>query len=87
MINLTSIDELAKRLAALVPEGLRESQETLIANFRDALRAGLRQLDLVTREEFELQREVLLRTREKIESLEQQLETLQHDIVKNKVNG
>jgi len=70
MINLTAIDELAKRLADLVPAGAREAHDELRANFRDALRAGLRRMDLVTREEFDVQRAVLLRTREKIEALE-----------------
>lgn len=73
MINLTAIDELAKRLADLVPPGAREAHEELRANFRDALRAGLRRMDLVTREEFDVQRAVLLRTREKIEALEARL--------------
>ena len=73
MINLTAIDELAKRLADLVPPGAREAHDELRANFRDALRAGLRRMDLVTREEFDVQRAVLLRTREKIEALEARL--------------
>ena len=70
MINITAIDELARRLSELVPPGAREASEDLRANFRDALRAGLRRLDLVTREEFDVQRSVLLRTREKVEALE-----------------
>jgi BMFP domain-containing protein YqiC len=70
MINVTAIDELARRLAELVPPGAREAHDELRANFRDALRAGLRRLDLVTREEFDVQRGVLLRTREKVEALE-----------------
>lgn len=77
MINVTAIDELAKRLAELVPPGARAAGEDLAANFRDALRAGLRQLDLVTREEFDVQRCVLLRTREKVEALEAQVAALE----------
>ena len=70
MINIQAIDELARRLADLVPPGAREARDDITANFRDALRAGLRRLDLVTREEFDVQRCVLLRTREKVEALE-----------------
>jgi len=77
MINVTAIDELARRLAELVPPGARGAREELSANFRDALRAGLRRLDLVTREEFDVQRGVLLRTREKIEALEAQVAALE----------
>jgi len=70
MINVTAIDELAKRLAELVPPGAREVREEMRDNFRDALRSGLRKMELVTREEFDVQRCVLLRTREKVEALE-----------------
>ncbi|MFC4819951.1 ubiquinone biosynthesis accessory factor UbiK [Dokdonella ginsengisoli] len=77
MIELRSIDDLAQRLAALVPPGLAQAREDLTENFRGALQSGLRQLDLVTREEFDVQRCVLLRTREKIEELEQQILALE----------
>lgn len=76
MINISAIDDLARRLADMVPPGLREAHEDLAANFRDTLRAGLRRMDLVTREEFDVQRCVLLRTREKVEALEARLNEL-----------
>ena len=69
-INLTSIDELARRLHELVPPGMREAQADLQQHFKATLQSGLSKLDLVTREEFDVQRAVLLRTREKIELLE-----------------
>lgn len=77
MTVIRSIDELASRLADLVPPGLREAREDLTSNFRSVLAGGLRQLDLVTREEFDVQRCVLLRTREKLEALERQVATLE----------
>ncbi len=79
MINVTAIDDLAKRLSDLVPAGAREAHDEMLTNFRDTIRAGLRKLDLVTRDEFDVQRCVLLRTREKVEALESrvtELETL-----------
>ena len=80
MVNVQTIDELAQRLAALVPPGLKEARDDLTKNFRSALQSGLRELDLVTREEFDVQRCVLLRTREKIEELEQQVANLERAI-------
>ena len=77
MIDLNHIDALARRLSDLVPPGLRESREELQATFKSALQAGLTKLDLVTREEFEVQRAVLLRTREKLDALEQAVATLE----------
>ena len=82
MIDLDQLDDLARRLSALVPPGLRgesaqELRTELQQNFRAVLQAGLTRLDLVTREEFEVQRAVLLRTREKLEALETLLATLE----------
>jgi BMFP domain-containing protein YqiC len=70
MIDLSHIDALARRLSDLVPPSLREGREELQDNFKTVLQSGLARLDLVTREEFEVQRAVLLRTREKLEDLQ-----------------
>jgi ubiquinone biosynthesis accessory factor UbiK len=77
MIDLNTIDELARRLSGLVPPGLRESREDIQENFKAVLQSGLAKLDLVTREEFEVQRAVLLRTREKLEALEAQVRQIE----------
>lgn len=77
MIDLNHIDDLARRLSNLVPPGMRESQEELQQAFKGALQAGLSKLDLVTREEFDVQRAVLLRTREKLEALERTVQALE----------
>ena len=76
MIDLAQLDELARRLSSLVPPGLKEGREELQQNFKSVLQAGLGKLDLVTREEFEVQRAVLARTREKLEALERDLARL-----------
>ena len=68
-----SIDGLAKKLADAVPEGLRSMREDVERNFRSVLRGGLAKLDLVTREEFEVQEAVLARTRKKLDALEQRV--------------
>ena len=79
MIDLAQLDELARRLSNLVPPGMRPSDELrdeLQQNFKSVLQAGLGKLELVTREEFDVQRAVLLRTREKLDALEQRLAEL-----------
>ncbi len=70
MIDKTVIDDIAKRVSANVPTGLKYLQEDLEKNLRTALEAGLSRLDLVTRDEFDLQQAVLQRTREKLDKLE-----------------
>jgi BMFP domain-containing protein YqiC len=72
-----SIENIARKLAEAVPEGLRSVREDLENNFRSVLRASLARLDLVTREEFEVQEAVLAKTREKLEALEARLEELE----------
>ena len=77
MIDLSHLDDLARRLSALVPPGVREGREELQQNFKAVLQSGLSRLDLVTREEFEVQRAVLLRTREKLEELQRTVAQLE----------
>ena len=72
-MNDNSIESLAKKLADSVPGGLRSMRDDLEQNFRSVLRGGLEKLDLVTREEFEVQEAVLARTREKLEALEKKV--------------
>ncbi|MCH7821641.1 MAG: accessory factor UbiK family protein [Proteobacteria bacterium] len=68
-----SFEDLVRKLAEAVPEGLRSMRKDLEENFRSVLQTGLGKLDLVTREEFEVQEAVLARTREKLEALEERL--------------
>ncbi|MDX1515454.1 MAG: accessory factor UbiK family protein [Woeseiaceae bacterium] len=74
-----SVDNLAKRLVDSLPEGLRSMRADVENNFRSVLRSGLARLDLVTREEFDVQKAVLERTREKLEALEARLADLEGD--------
>jgi len=77
MIDIAAIDDLARRLSNLVPPGMHEAREDLEQNIKATLQMGLSKLDLITREEFDVQRAVLLRTREKMETLERTIEKLE----------
>ena len=77
MLDLAHLDDLARRLSGLVPPGLREGRDDLQQTFKAVLQSGLARLDLVTREEFDVQRAVLLRTREKLEALEREVQALE----------
>lgn len=72
-----SLDELARRLAAAVPPGVAALRRDLEENFKAVLQAGLSKLDLVSRQEFDVQAGVLRRTREKLEALEARLAELE----------
>ena len=77
MLNPKVIDDLARRLSNTVPAGLREAQQDLEKNFRTVLQNTLAKLDLVTREEFDVQSRLLSRTREKLEALEKTIADLE----------
>ena len=72
-----SIDQLARKLAETVPDGLRAVRDDLEKNFRAVLKSGISRMDLVTREEFEIQQSVLRRTRETLAALEKRLAGLE----------
>ena len=71
------IDDLARRLAGSVPESVLALRRDLEQNFKGVLQSQLAQLDLVTREEFDVQATVLQRTREKLAALDQRLAELE----------
>jgi ubiquinone biosynthesis accessory factor UbiK len=72
-----ALDDLARKLTEAMPPQLRALQQDVEQNMRSVLQAGLAKLDLVTRQEFDVQAGVLARTREKLEALEQRLAALE----------
>ena len=67
------IDDIARRLAGTVPENVAALRRDLEQNFKGVLQSQLARLDLVTREEFDVQSAVLRRTRERLALLEKRL--------------
>lgn len=76
MLPNFQIDEISKKLLALLPLNCQEVQEDIRQKIKMILQASLAQLDVVNREEFDVQTQVLLRTREKLESLEKRVQEL-----------
>lgn len=72
-----SLEELARKLADAVPPGLVAFRDDLERNFRAVLQGGLAKLDLVTRQEFDIQAAVLRRSRERLEELERRIAALE----------
>ena len=71
------IDDLARRLAGSVPESVVALRRDLEQNFKGVLQGQLARLELVTREEFDVQAAVLKRTRAKLTALEKRLAELE----------
>ena len=77
MLDAKLIDDIARRLNDAVPTSARAVQADLEKNLRAATQSVFSRLDLVTREEFDVQNKVLARTRSKIEQLEKQVAELE----------
>ncbi|MDH5444795.1 MAG: accessory factor UbiK family protein [Gammaproteobacteria bacterium] len=80
--NNINLDNLLDQITSALPSGWQDMKEDLDRNLHAALRSALGKLDLVTREEFEIQREVLARTRARCDALAEQLTQLEKDILK-----
>jgi BMFP domain-containing protein YqiC len=71
------LDDLARKLANAVPAGVRDLQQDVEKNIRGALEGTFSKLNLVSREEFEVQAAVLARTRAKVDELEKKVADLE----------
>jgi ubiquinone biosynthesis accessory factor UbiK len=73
MIDHKFFDNLAKQLCANIPTSLHVLREEIENNIRNTLQVVFNKLDLVTREEFDVQTRLLEKARERIAALEQQI--------------
>jgi BMFP domain-containing protein YqiC len=80
MIDLKVIEQLAESLSAKLPESLESTKKDIEANFNTVLQQQFTKLNLVTKEEFDVQSAVLARTRSKLEKLEAALSKLEASI-------
>lgn len=81
MFDPKTLEDLASRLAGAIPPGLSNLKEDLEKSFHAILQSALGRLDLVTREEFEVQKAVLTKTRAKLEDLEKRVAAMEAQIL------
>ncbi len=84
MLNMQVLDDLAHRIADLMPGNMQNAKTDVEKTIRATLQAGLSKMNLVVREEFDVHRTMLMRTREKIEALEAQVAELEAKLSNNK---
>ena len=82
MQNFKGLDDLVGRLSASMPSSVKHLQTDIENNLKSGLENGLQKMNLVTREEFDIQSAVLLKTREKIDTLEQKIKALEQRLEK-----
>jgi len=85
LIDPNILDDVAKRLSGVLPEGVQAIRNDMENNFKTILQNTFARMDLVTREEFDVQTEVLKRTREKLENLEKQIADMEAKFAEKQV--
>ncbi|GAB6034930.1 accessory factor UbiK family protein [Galenea microaerophila] len=77
MLNPKQLEELVKSIMDALPPGLGKLPDQVQQNIKASLSAAFSKMDLVTREEFDVQKAVLQKTREKVEALEARVAKLE----------
>lgn len=80
MINTNILEDIAKQVSDLLPSSVSNMQDDIHNKCRSILQSSFAKLDLVTREEFDVQSQVLARTRSKVDALEKQLAALEKQV-------
>lgn len=77
MLNPKKLEQFAQQIHDALPQGVKNFGEDMEAKVKQVIQAQLAKLDVVTQEDFEVQTQVLIRTREKLTALEQRLDELE----------
>lgn len=77
MLDPKKLEEIAKNISNAIPSGVKNMAGEAEEKVKQILQAQLSKLDFVSREEFDVQSQVLIRTREKLEALEARLAALE----------
>lgn len=77
MIDPKMFDDMAKKFVDALPSGVKEFRHDMERNVKAMLQSAFAKLDLVTREEFDAQVNVLKRTRAKLDELEKRLSEME----------
>lgn len=80
MFDPKALDEFAHRIANALPSGVTDIKDDVEKNLHAMLQSGLSKLDLVSREEFEVQKAVLAKTRSRLEELEKRVAELENQL-------
>ncbi|WP_354625498.1 accessory factor UbiK family protein [Psychromonas sp. MME2] len=86
MFNPKKLEEIAKQVSDSMPAGVKSFGEEIDRKVKQVLQAQLGKLDMVSRDEFEVQTHVLLRTREKLAELENKLAAFEAKIANSEAN-
>ena len=86
MINPAKLEEIAKQISNNMPQGVKNLADTFEAKTKQAIQNKLAEMDFVSREEFDVQSQVLIRTREKLTELEAKVALLEQQLTSSSDN-
>ncbi|MBJ2137942.1 accessory factor UbiK family protein [Paraglaciecola chathamensis] len=86
MLDPKKLEDIAKQITEAIPPGVKTMAEGAESKVKQVIQSQLNKLDFVSREEFEIQSNVLIRTREKLAVLEAKLEALEKGLQDNKTD-
>ncbi len=81
MFDPKSFDNIADRIAQVIPPGFSQFKDDMEKNGHALFQSALSKLDLVSREEFEVQKAVLAKTRSRLEDLEKRVAELEQQVL------
>ncbi|RJQ48817.1 MAG: accessory factor UbiK family protein [Gammaproteobacteria bacterium] len=85
MVSSQPLNELIRGILDALPSDVRTLRNDIERNLRASLTATFARLNLVTREEFDVQSEVLARTRAKLKALEEKVAALEAQLLKQRM--
>ena len=80
MIDAKKIEEMADKFSQSIPPGAKAFQQDIEKNFKQMLQSLLAKMDLVTREEYDIQTALLQRTRAKLDTLQKKLIDIENQL-------
>ncbi len=81
MQHLKGLEQLVEKLSSAMPDSVKHFQTDIENNLKSGLETNLQKMNLITREEFEIQSAVLLKTRKKVAELEEKLKVLESKLL------
>ncbi|MCG5496561.1 accessory factor UbiK family protein [Ectothiorhodospira haloalkaliphila] len=87
MIDNKSLDEMVRKLSGMMPESVQHVQADIEKNLKAGLSGAFHRMDLVTREEFEVQAAMLERTRERLSAMEVRVKALEKEFLAPRAQG
>lgn len=82
MLDAKKIEQLAEQITNAIPPGVKSLADNVEEKIKTVIQSKLSQLDVVSREEFDVQTQVLARTRQKLEQLEKEFEAIKQHMAK-----